>query len=99
MNMPPQGRAMRVPMPRLLTAVMVFGALGSWLALELKTHARLWVEISPMREEAVRLAQLHPEKRRLVAQGGRLKAVRREHAALSHSLSLKRAEATGQQAP
>jgi hypothetical protein len=86
-------------MPRLLTAVLVFGALGSWLALELKTHARLWVEISPMREKAVRLAQLHAENRRLLAEVGRLKALRREQADVIHSLALKRAEATGQQAP
>ncbi len=90
---------MRALTPRLLTAVLVFGVLGSWLALEFKTHARLNVKISPLREKAVRLAQVNAENRHLWAEVGRLNALRREQADVIHALALKRAEATGQPAP
>lgn len=90
---------MRAPIPRLLTAALLFGALGSWLALEFKTNARLYVKISPLREKAVQLAQVKTENRHLLAEVARLNALRREQADVVHSLALKRAEATGQPAP
>jgi hypothetical protein len=83
----------------LLTAVLLFGVLGSWLALEFKTNARLLVKISPLREKAMQLAQVNAENRHLLAEVSRLNALRREQADVIHSLALKRAEATGEQAP
>jgi hypothetical protein len=90
---------MRALTPKMLTAVLVFGALSSWLALEFKTNARLYAGISPLREKAGQLGQVNAENRRLLAEVGRLNALRREQADVIHSLALRRAEATGQPAP
>jgi len=90
---------MRALMPRLVATVLLFGALGSWLAWELETNARLYTKITPLRERAVKIAQVNADNRHLLAEVGRLNALRREQAEIVHSLSLKRAEAMGQQAP
>jgi hypothetical protein len=86
-------------MPRLLAAVLLFGALGSWLALEFKTYAHLCAGISPLREKAAQLARVNAENGHLRTEVGRLDALRREQADVIHLLALKRAEATGQPAP
>ena len=90
---------MRAPTRRLLTAVLLFGALGCWLALEFRTYARLSAKAAPLRDKAGRLGKVNAENRRLRYEVGRLNALRREQADLIHSLALKRAEATGQTAP
>jgi hypothetical protein len=73
--------------------------LGSWLAWEFETNARLYAKITPLRERAVKIAKVNAENRRLLAEVARVNALRREQADIVHSLALKWAEATGQQAP
>jgi hypothetical protein len=90
---------MRALIPRLFTAVLLFVALGSWLTWEFETNARLYANITPLRERAVQIAQVNAKNRHLLAEVARLNALRREQADVIHSLALKRAEATGQQAP
>jgi hypothetical protein len=77
----------------------LYGALGSWLALEFRTYARLNAKVSPLREKAVQLGQANAQNRHLQAEVGRLNALWREQADIVHLLALKRAEATGQPAP
>lgn len=90
---------MRPLIPRLLIAVLLFGPLGFWLALKIKTNARLYIKISPLREKAVQLDKVNAENRQLLADVARLNELRRTQADVIHSLAIKRSEATGQQAP
>ena len=90
---------MRVLMPRLLIAALLLGALGFWIAMEFETNARLYANIMPLRERAAQIDRVRAENRRLLAEVARLNTLRREQADVIHSLALKRAEATGQQAP
>ena len=90
---------MRALMPRLFIAALLLGALGFWIAWEFEANARLYANITPLRERANQIARMSAENRRLLAEVGRLNALRREQADVIHSLALKRAEATGEQAP
>jgi len=86
-------------MPRLLIAALLLGALGFWIVREFETNARLNTNMIPLRDRATQIARVRAENRRLLAEVARLNTLRREQADVIHTLALKRAEATGQQAP
>jgi len=90
---------MRALIPRLLIGALLLGVLGFWIAWEFETNVRLCANIAPLRDRAAQIARVSAENRRLLAEVARLNTLRREQADVVHSLALKRAEATGQQAP